>query len=151
MFKHKILRYLIGIMLFLFVFILWREYPKTHIKLLGVQRYAQGIQVNFQASKDFGKRQAFEINSILYCVADPKINFESHRYSLTGQEYMGLIAKTPAKFDPQRQAYVYQVDVDLTEDGLKVEAWPQDVMRCRVFTGRYVGGFLRSNMLLFQL
>ena len=75
MFKHKILRYLIGIMLFLFVFILWREYPKTHIKLLGVQRYAQGIQVNFQASKDFGKRQAFEINSILYCVADPKINF----------------------------------------------------------------------------
>lgn len=147
--KSMLWRYVLCLMLVLGAFQIWQNYPKTTIQLLAVQPQQHSVQLKFQSSKDFGTRGSFEVNSRLFCVLAPNAEFASRGYQPTGEEYMGFISKEPAVFDAVKQVYLYDLEVNFNAEA--VEARPQGHMQCRVLTGRYIGGFLASNVILFQL
>lgn len=147
-FKNKTIQYLGCFLLFIIGWQVWRVYPQSVIQLQQVQQDSQKIIIHLQSSKDFGTRGFFEINSRLFCTNDKKLNLAAWSYTPTGAEYIGLIEKTPALFDAKQQKYIYQIELEL--DHWQNKERLNQPLQCRVMTGHYLRGFIRSNVIQVQ-
>lgn len=148
-FKNKRIGFVCALIFIVLIWGIWRVYPQSSIQLEQVQRKPQAIFVDITSPKDFGTRGYFEINSILYCSVDENLELKSDLFMPTGKEYYGLINKTPAPFDEKQQKYLYHIEIEL--DGLQQHVPQNKTWQCRVMTGHYLRGFIRSNVIQFKL
>lgn len=148
-FKNKAIYGLGALMVLMIGWGIWRVYPQSSIDLQQVQQDPQKVVLHLQSVKDFGTRNFFEINSRLFCTHDPHLNLAAWLYIPIGTEYMGFIEKTPAQFDLQQQRYIYHIILDLDEQ--QRQEVQNKKLQCRVMTGHYLRGFIRSNVIQVQL
>ena len=147
-FKNKIIQSIGLVLLVIVIWNIFRFYPQSTITLQNVQQQPQ-IIINFTSPKDFGTRGFFEVNSRLFCNSDDHSHLTAWNFIPTGQEYIGFIEKMPAQFDSQQQRYIYHISLDLDEQ--QRQEIQNKKLQCRVMTGHYLRGFIRSNVIEFTL